>query len=61
MFSFELEKSSAGGVMVTNPRFLPTYVQFEEENKNYRVTPMRDLTDDDLPDVEVHLNEVEAI
>ncbi len=47
--------------MVTNPRFLPTYVQFEEENKNYRVTPMRDLTDDDLPDVEVHLNEVEAI
>lgn len=39
---------------------MPTYVQFDEGDHNYQVTPMKDLTDYDLPDVEKHLDDVEA-
>ncbi|WP_078392412.1 CapA family protein [Shouchella patagoniensis] len=60
VFSFELERSSTDGVMVANPRFLPTYVQFEDNDKNYRVRPMKDLTNEELPNIEKHLDEIET-
>lgn len=60
VFSFELERSNSAGVMIANPRFLPTYVQFEENDKNYRVTPMKNLTNEELPNIEKHLDEIET-
>lgn len=60
IFHFELEMVEGEKARAVNPALLPTYVQFEEGDRNYRVTPMKDLTDRELPDVNTHLEEVDA-
>lgn len=60
IFTFDLQKSTGEKAQAINPSFMPTYVQFDEGDKHYRVTPMKDLTDAELPELEKHLNDVEA-
>lgn len=49
-----------GKARAITPSFMPTYVQFEEDSSNYRVTPMKDLTDEELPDVLDHMQDVDS-
>ncbi|MED4126684.1 CapA family protein [Shouchella miscanthi] len=60
IFTFDLQKLTGKKAQAINPSLMPTYVQFDEGDHNYQVTPMKDLTDYDLPDVEKHLDDVEA-
>lgn len=59
IFTFELEMQDSGKARAIKPVLLPTYVQFNSNNSDYRVTPMKDLTDEDLPDVLDHLQDVD--
>lgn len=48
--SFDLKKTENDEVDVTNPAFAVTFVNFENET-NYRVLPMYELTDEEVTDV----------
>lgn len=44
-------------ILIEEPEFLLTYVTFEDET-NYEVLPMKRVTNEDLPEIEEHYEEV---
>ncbi|RDW15063.1 CapA family protein [Oceanobacillus chungangensis] len=47
-------------IEVHSPEFLPTYVKFRPELKEYRVVPMYKLTNQDLADASAQYEEIQA-
>lgn len=56
MVNFTIKQSTADDTIeITSPQFLPTFVSFEND-ANYHVWPMHEVTDEYLPDAEEHYN-----
>lgn len=63
VFTFTVEKTTYGdhaSVRLHSPSLLPTYVKFNSNWSNYRVTPMYKVTDADLPGAAAHYAEIKA-
>ncbi|MCJ0930390.1 CapA family protein [Virgibacillus halodenitrificans] len=53
----EEKKGEEAKVKISNPQFLPTFVTFTNES-DYKVVPMYQLKETDLPDAKKHYNEI---
>lgn len=53
----EEKKGEEDKVKISNPQFLPTFVTFTNES-DYKVVPMYQLKETDLPDAKKHYNEI---
>lgn len=49
--------SSSEKITLATPRFLPTYV---DPNQGYKVIPLKDVTDQQLPDARQHYEEIKS-
>ncbi|OZU89160.1 capsular biosynthesis protein [Virgibacillus indicus] len=63
ILSFSIKKTTQGSnreIEIHSPKFIPTFVKFNQGFTDYEVIPMYQLTDDDLSGAKNHYNEIKA-